>query len=335
MKRVNVAICGFGRIGQQIAELLLNRSTYYKQKYQIDARLVGVCNSSSGLIDQEGLHASKWLDKTKYQVGLTEQKFLEQVQADVMIETGPSDYVTGGKGLFYLNYALTHSMNAIAVSKGALVVDGKKLINLAHQHNKKLFFSGATAAALPTVDLFEYNLAGCQILEIEGVFTGTTNFILNDMLQHECTFAESLEKAQAKGIAEPDSSFDVDGWDTAAKITILANTVLGADVKIQDIPRQGISHVTAEHIRGWKKENVIPRLVGFIHIKNQQIQAGVELRLVAANHPFAHLQGSNKCIRVLTQEMGELVVSGGASAPLATAAAALKDFELMLKTGYC
>ncbi|EPK3817966.1 homoserine dehydrogenase, partial [Acinetobacter baumannii] len=231
------------------------------------------------------------------------------------------------------NYALTNNMNAIAVSKGALVVEGKKLINLAHQHNKKLFFSGATAAALPTVDLFEYNLAGCQILEIEGVFTGTTNFILNDMLQHECAFAESLEKAQAKGIAEPDSSFDVDGWDTAAKITILANTVLGADVKIQDIPRQGISHVTAEHIRGWKKENVIPRLVGFIHIKNQQIQTGVELRLVPANHPFAHLQGSNKCIRVLTQEMGEFVVSGGASAPLATAAAALKDFELMLKTG--
>ncbi|HAV3704091.1 TPA: homoserine dehydrogenase [Acinetobacter baumannii] len=333
MKRVNVAICGFGRIGQQIAELLLNRSTYYKQKYQIDARLVGVCNSSSGLIDQEGLQASKWLDKTKYQVGLTEQKFLEQVQAEVIIETGPSDYMTGGKGLFYLNYALTHSMNAIAVSKGALVVDGKKLINLAHQQNKKLFFSGATAAALPTVDLFEYNLAGCQILEVEGVFTGTTNFILNDMLQHECAFTESLEKAQAKGIAEPDSSFDVDGWDTAAKITILANTVLGADVKIQDIPRQGISHVTAEHIRDWKKENVIPRLVGFIHIKNQQIQTRVELRLVPANHPFAHLQGSNKCIRVLTQEMGEFVVSGGASAPLATAAAALKDFELMLKTG--
>ncbi|MEQ1067628.1 homoserine dehydrogenase [Acinetobacter sp. XH1741] len=332
MKRVNVAICGFGRIGQQIAELLLIRSAYYKDKYQIDARLVGVCNSSSGLIDQEGLQATQWLDKSKYQTGLTEQQFLEQVQADVIIETGPSDYVTGGKGLFYLSYALTHNMNAIAVSKGALVVNGKKLINLAHTHQQKLFFSGATAAALPTVDLFEYNLAGCQILEVEGVFTGTTNFILNDMLQHECTFAESLEKAQAKGIAEPDSSFDVDGWDTAAKITILANTVLGADVKIQDIPKQSISHVTADHIRDWKKENLVPRLVGFIHIENQQIQTGVELRLVPTNHPFAHLQGSNKCIRVLTKEMGELVVSGGASAPLATAAAALKDFELMLKT---
>jgi len=334
MKRVNVAICGFGRIGQQIAELLLIRSAYYKEKYQIDARLVGVCNSSSGLIDQEGLQSTQWLDKSKYQTDLTEQQFLEQVRADVIIETGPSDYVTGGKGLFYLNYALTHNMNAIAVSKGALVVDGKKLSSLAHTHQQKLFFSGATAAALPTVDLFEYNLAGCQILEVEGVFTGTTNFILNDMLQHECAFAESLEKAQAKGIAEPDSSFDVDGWDTAAKITILANTVLGADVKIQDIPRQSIRHVTADHIRDWKKENVVPRLVGFIHIKNQQIQTGVELRLVPTNHPFAHLQGSNKCIRVLTKEMGELVVSGGASAPLATAAAALKDFELMLKT-YC
>ncbi|MFW2011218.1 homoserine dehydrogenase, partial [Acinetobacter nosocomialis] len=89
----------------------------------------------------------------------------------------PSDYVTGGKGLCYLNYALTHTMNAIAVSKGAVVVDGKKLVNLAHQHNKKLCFSGATAAALPTVDLFEYTLAGCQIVGLEGGFTGPTNFI--------------------------------------------------------------------------------------------------------------------------------------------------------------
>lgn len=112
-------------LGNKLQSFFLNRSTYYKQKYQIDARLVGVCNSSSGLIDQEGLQASKWLDKTQYQAGLTEQKFLEQVQADVIIETGPSDYVTGGKGLFYLNYALTHSMHAIAVSKGALVVEGK------------------------------------------------------------------------------------------------------------------------------------------------------------------------------------------------------------------
>ncbi|RDF45905.1 homoserine dehydrogenase, partial [Acinetobacter baumannii] len=65
MKRINVAICGFGRIGQQIAELLLNRSTYYKQKYQIDARLVGVCNSSSGLINQDSLQSSKCPDTTQ------------------------------------------------------------------------------------------------------------------------------------------------------------------------------------------------------------------------------------------------------------------------------
>ncbi len=61
---------------------------------------------------------------------------------------------------------------------------------------------------------------------------------------------------------------------------------MGADIKIKDIPRQGISHVTADHIRDWKNENLTPRLVGFIHIKNQQIQTGVELN-VAANHPFA------------------------------------------------
>lgn len=75
MKRINVAICGLDGLGNKLQSFFLNRSTYYKQKYQIDARLVGVCNSSSGLIDQEGLQASKWLDKTQYQAGLTEQSF--------------------------------------------------------------------------------------------------------------------------------------------------------------------------------------------------------------------------------------------------------------------
>lgn len=78
----------------------LNRATYYKQKYQIDARLVGVCNSSSGLIGQEGLQVSKWLDKTQYQAGLTEQKFLEQVQADVIIETDQVIMLPVGKAYF-------------------------------------------------------------------------------------------------------------------------------------------------------------------------------------------------------------------------------------------
>ncbi|MBP6552247.1 MAG: hypothetical protein KA221_02825 [Vitreoscilla sp.] len=330
MKTLNIAITGFGNVGQHIARLLWQRQAAYRERYATDVRLVGVCRSRSGLLGTQGLNESDVLG-AEFVPDLSGEAFLQGLQADVLIDAGPSDFETGGMGLVYMRHALNTGMHVIAVSKGALALHGPELLQTATAHGVQVWVSGATAAALPTVDFVQRQLAGCEVLEIEGIFTGTANFILNQMVHAGMGFDEALQQAQAAGIAEADSRFDTEGWDTAAKITIIANTLFGTALNVHSLPRQGITDLQAADIAAWQARGLMPRLIGYVRLDNGQISAGVAVRAVDAQHVFYRVNGKNKAMRVVTAEMGELCVQGGASSPQATAAAALKDLENLLK----
>lgn len=330
MRPLGVAITGFGNVGRHVAEMLELRRGRYGERFGIDVRITGVCGSTAGLVDSNGLSAERLQDRPAFTPGLSGDLFMSAVTADILIDAGPSDYRTGGASLTYLYDALRRNMHTLVVSKGALVTDLRNLRHLAATNGVSIRFSGAAAAALPTVDLIEHNLAGAKVLAIEAVLTGTTNFILNEMLQGGLDLHEALRLAQEKGIAEPDPAFDIDGWDTASKLIIIANSALGLDLELDSLPRQGIRSVSNVDVEQWRARGVAPRLVGFVDLQTGSVRAGVELREFPKIHPFASLQGSMKAIRVLTEEMGELTVLGGASSTAATAAAVLKDLDHVL-----
>ncbi|MDF2679356.1 MAG: homoserine dehydrogenase [Brevibacillus sp.] len=335
MKRWNVVITGFGSVGKQVARLLEQRQTYYREQYGVEVKLVGAARSSQGVYDAEGLTQSA-LDvfgmvKKSVDTTFAGDDFIDNCQADILIETGPSQFETGGPGLAYIRQALDQGMHAIAVSKGALVVDYAGLSALAKQRGVMLKISGATAAGLPTIDILHYNLAGCQILAVEGIFTGTTNFVLSSMMEEGISCEEAIARAQQMGIAEPDPSFDIDGWDTACKVTILANAAFGAQLKLMDISRTSVQEVTREKIAEWKSAGKSPKLVGRIRQTTEGLHASVELQAVDQSHPFSTVRGTTKAIRVETDVMGELLVIGGKSDPVAAAAAALKDLEHIIR----
>ena len=331
MKTLNIAITGFGNVGQHIARLLWQRQAAYRERYGTEVRLVGVCRSRSGLRCAQGLDAGDVLD-TEFEPDLSGEAFLQGLQADVLIEAGPSDFKTGGMGLVYMRHALHAGMHVIAVSKGALALHGQELLQAAKTHGVQVWVSGATAAALPTVDFVQRQLAGCEVLAIEGIFTGTANFILNQMMHEGMGFDAALRQAQEAGIAEADSRFDTEGWDTAAKITIIANSLFGTALNVNHLPRQGITDLQAADMATWQAQGLMPRLIGYVRCEQGLVKAGVEVRALDPQDVFYHVQGKNKAMRVVTAEMGELCVQGGASSPQATAAAALKDLENLLKT---
>ncbi|KHL01409.1 homoserine dehydrogenase [Sinomonas humi] len=334
-RNIAIAVTGFGSIGRRITEMLLDRREAYRQRYGIEARIVGVCGSSAGLVDPSGLEPERLYARESFVAGLTGEAFLGGVKADVLVEASPSDYVTGGPALHYLRGALGRGMHAIAVSKGALVVDLRGLLRLAGAHGGSLRMSAAAASGLPTVDFLQHSLAGCRVLSFEAVLTGTANLVLEEMM-NGLPFADALALAQDRGIAEPDPSFDVEGWDTAAKLVIIANAALGADLRLDALPREGIGRIGPDDVARWRAEGRSPRLVGFLEYDGESpadddgFRAGVELRTYGQDHPFAHLRGSMKGFSAVTDEMGVLTVVGGASDPRATAAAALKDFEHIL-----
>jgi homoserine dehydrogenase len=327
MRVIRVAIAGFGGVGRATANLLLARRDRYRQVHDADIRLVAVCGSRSGLADPGGLEAGR-LDMLE--PGLSGPDFIEASGADILIEAGPSDFRTGGPGLAYLRSGLSAGRDAIVISKGALVHSGPELRSLARSTGAMLKLSGAAAAALPTIDLLEHSLKGCEVLEIEGILNATTNYLLGAMINENLSFDEALARAQAGGFAEADPRNDTEGWDTASKLILIANFGLDADLTMEDLAVDGIQSVSGPDIETWRKQRLVPKLVGSLVRADGATRAAVGVRTYPPGDPLAHVSGKNKAIRITTDAMGETIAIGSGTEPLATAAAALKDLEHIL-----
>lgn len=327
MRVFKVAIAGFGGVGRTTADLLLSRRDRYRQMYGADVRLVAVCGSRAGLADAGGLEADR-LDTLE--AGLSGPDFVAASGADILIEAGPTDFRTGGPGLAYIRSALSGGRDTIVISKGALVHSGRELRQIAQASGAILKLSGAAAAALPTLDLFDHSLTGCTVLGVEGILNATTNYLLDAMTTKGLSFEAALREAQVGGFAEADPRNDTEGWDTACKLLLIANFGLSTEMTMDDVTVEGLQSVTPEHIKAWSAEGVTPKLVGSLTRENDAFRASVGIRTYPVTDPFAQVRGKAKAIRITTDAMGETMAISHGAEPLATAAAALKDFEHIL-----
>jgi homoserine dehydrogenase len=204
------------------------------------------------------------------------------------------------------------------------VVDLKGLRDLAGRYHVYLKYSAATAAALPTLDVALYSLAGAQILSVEGILNGTTNFILTRMGEGS-SYSEALKEAQEKGIAEHDPRLDVEGWDTAVKLMLIGNSALGLDLTLGDIKVEGITSIAPGQPLRVKHEGNAIKLIGQLIRSGGRWEASVAPRVIARPHPLFAVVGTNKGVSYTTDTMGTLTITGGKSDPRGAAAALLKD----------
>lgn len=331
MKVVDIALTGCGGIGARIADALLERTDRYQELYGAEVRLVGVCGSTAGIARTEGLSAADLSSRDRWTAGLTGRAFIDAAPADVLIEAGPSEYETGGPGLEYLRAAIDRGSDAILVSKSALALHGAELTAAAGRSGSRIKASGASAAGLPAVNFLEHSLAGAEVSRVEAVLTGTAAFVLDAVMRSEQTVDEAVAEAVDRGTAEPDPSFDLDGWDTAAKLVVIAGVAFGEWIDLRRIPRTSVRTVTRDDVIRWQASGEKPALVGVLERDGDGYQARVEIRTFPGDHPYASATGSTKMLAVESEPFGEYVLLGGASSPQATVAAALKDFEHLLR----
>jgi len=333
MHSVNIVLMGFGNVGKAFVRLVSDKQRLCRDRYGLELRLKAVFTSKSALYaglrsdlkDVAELEKSEGSAHPAWKTGLKLEEVLTGGQdRGVLVECTPTDMRTGEPGLSHIRRALAKKWHVAAASKGALVLKFKELMKSAQKGGVRLKFSGATAAALPTVDVGVLSLAGAEILGIEGILTGVTNLILTRM-EEGISFADALKEAQARGIAEPDPSLDVDGWDTAGKILLISNAVAGTDFSLSDVVREGIQGVTIDDIRTAKKEGKVLKLLGRLIREGGKDKADVKLIAIGKDHPLYHVAGTNKAITYFTDTMGAITVSGGKSDPRGTAAALLKD----------
>ena len=304
MPQIDVALLGLGNVGRAFAR-------YISSDERI--RIRAVADSSGGLLldrpeQIQQLIAHKESGRSIRDFGSATfikdaPEFINSLSSErirVLVESLPTNLVDGQPALDSIKTALACGINVVTVDKGPLASGFDALKEAALTGNSKLAYSGTTGVSIPD------ELTGERVLEIRGVLNGTTNYILTEMQERNISFGEALANAQANGIAEPDPSLDVDGWDTAVKVLILAKTLMAADARLSDVSRTGINAETDALIKSGRAMGRIVRLVGRARIWQGRVRVSVAPKLVTPESPFYSVEGTSKLAVFRTEGRGEV-----------------------------
>jgi homoserine dehydrogenase len=324
MKTYTGIVTGLGNVGLNFLRILEAKETMLRDQYGLKLNIVGVADTSGVLTDADGLDLARIIrqKEQKRGVGLLGKRgvsplqLVSDVQADFLLEATPNDLKTGQPGLDLARAALTTGKHAVLASKSSLVFGYSELSALSSP-TTQLRFSGAVGGALPSVNVGRRDLAAANIRRIEAVLNGTTQLILTLMAEGQ-PFEDALEVAQKFGIAEPDPSLDVDGWDTTLKLIIIANAVLHLPLTLDDVTVKGIFPLDTQGKR-WA-------LLGIIDLDdNGCYRARVEPTPLTPDHPFYHLGRDEMGIIYYTDIYGRITTLCGGQGPTGASAGMLRD----------
>ncbi|MFJ8526620.1 homoserine dehydrogenase [Bacillus sp. NPDC094106] len=331
--KIKVVLTGYGAVSKELVRLVYEKSFTLKEKYHIEFLIVGIVGRDVSIYDGNGLHLEQLLtfgigsNALGNYVAYDPKAKAEMIwNGNVLIEATPTNLQNGEPAKYYIQKAIQHEMDVVCISKGALVTNWKEVKEKAKSKNVRIRYSGATAAALPTLDIGQFSLAGCQIEKIEGILNGTTNYILTKMDEEDITFQQALQEAQDQGIAETNPVLDIHGMDSACKLLLLANSLLQTEYSLDDISVKGIEHIIKQDIQKAKEKNKSLKLIATAYKDSSGI---VKLKVgpceLNQDHPLANVNGTEKGVTFHTDTMGKVTSIGGASNPRGAAAAALKD----------
>lgn len=237
-----------------MAGLLASRDDIYST-YGTKIRLVGVSDGGGGACEEAGLDLAGLINAKRDNGTVSgcgqpaePLEMIRNLEADVLVEATPSNYSNGEPGMTHIMAALRKGMHVVSVNKGPLALAMPSLVELASYNNVLLRFSGTVGGGTPILNYAKNSLRGERITSFRGILNGTTNYILSNM-GRGLTFDAALADARSRGYVEADESLDLDGLDAAAKLTILANWVMGMKVTMPDVKRTGIRDVTLQDMR--------------------------------------------------------------------------------------
>ena len=230
----------------------------------------------------------------------------------------------GEPALSCVRAALTRGKRVVLANKAPLVLDFAGLHELARAHRGGLAFSATVCGGLPVINVGQRDLVAADIHRLEGIFNSTSNYILTRMAAGE-SYEEALAEAQRRGLAEADPSLDVDGWDAANKLVIIANAVLGLNVGLDDVSVTGIRGLSGEQITQERAAGQMIRLIAMAEREDAGWRLEVRPRSIPLSSFLGGVDGWEMGIVFHTDIFEDVYLKIDEREPLATAAAMLRD----------
>ena len=232
----------------------------------------------------------------------------------------------------YILKALNSGKTVVTANKEVLAKHWPDFEDAAKKAGVGLYYEASVAGGIPIIRTINDSLQANNIDSVMGIINGTTNYILTEMSEKGASYEDVLHEAQQLGLAEPDPTNDVEGYDAAYKLSILASLAFHSRVHVENIYVEGITKISAQDI-AWAKElgyNIkllaIGKKVGSI------IEARVHPALIKQTHPLASVRGAFNAIFLHGHAIGEFMLYGKGAGELPTASAIVSDIIYAAQT---
>jgi homoserine dehydrogenase len=242
----------------------------------------------------------------------------------ICIETTVLDIDRGEPAVSHVRAALEGLAHVVTANKGPAAFAYHELEAVAESVDRIFFFEGAVMDGVPVFNLVRETMPAVAIEGFRGVINTTCNYILSE-LERGKDFDAALAEMQARGIAEADPSFDVDGWDAAAKTAALVNALMGSVITPHQVSRTGIRDVTGADVREAAARNRRLRLVASASRHGGKVRARVEPELLEADDPLAGVSDLQNALYLQTDLLGEVGIVQRSGSLTQTAYALLAD----------
>jgi homoserine dehydrogenase len=291
---LKLALIGFGNVGRELARLIHERRAEYPFS------ITGIHTARHGTaVCEDGLGLEPAFGPPAPAV----EQFLESARADVAVELTTLNPATGEPAIAHIRAAFARGMHVVTANKGPIAHAYASLRDEAARRGLRFRFESTVMDGAPVFNMVRNNLPGVRVLGFTGALNSTSKVIVEAMEQGG-TFEEGLEAARRLGITEADGTYDVEGWDSAAKTAALANVLMDACTTPQAVSTRGIGRLTPKRVQEIARVGKTVRLVSRARRNASGISLRVRAEVLERSDILAAGAGTSNLLLLHTDRMG-------------------------------
>ncbi len=313
MKQLKIGLLGLGQVGGGVYSILKSKGSLLARKNAVLLRIEKVAVKHAG--------KKRAVQARRNELTTNAWKLVRDPELDVIVE------LIGGihpaKELILT--AIRSGKNVVTANKALLAEHGREIFRVAKQLGRHLFFEASVGGGIPVIKVLREGLVANRIRSIHSIINGTSNYILTKMSEEHLDFKEALVLAQKKGYAEADPRLDIEGIDSAHKLTILASLVFGGWVAFRDIYVRGISSIRSEDISFAQEFGYTIKLLAVAKKTVSGVEAHVQPTLLPKSHVLSNVHGSYNAVLMQGDEVGDILLYGRGAGSRPTGSAVVSD----------
>lgn len=312
-ENIGIGLMGLGTIGTGVAKVLVGKTGTLTEQSGCPLVLKKILERDLAK------HGSMGIEASRFTTQFTE--VVDNSKIDVVVE------LMGGEHPAFecIRDCLASGKHVVTANKEVMAKHGRELLTLAQEHRVALRYEASVGGGIPLIAPFQRDLVANDILAIYAILNGTTNYILTRMAQDDLDFDMALGQAQELGYAEANPSSDIEGIDTAYKLTVLGTIAFGTEIGLENIYYEGISRLQSCDFRYARELGYAIKLLAIAKRAGDSIEARVHPVFVPGDSLLAKVDGVYNAIHVEGDLVGKVIFYGEGAGPSATSSAVVAD----------